>query len=221
MTEWVPVALMRDIEAGSATATVVAGAPVALWRSGNGTVHAWADRCPHRGMRLSLGFVRGDRLICLYHGWQFDAGGSCRHIPAHPDLTPPAPARTVSYRVREAGSIVWVAPVPGDQDAPDDVPLVLDAATPACSVWIDGDPERVVARIAMLENDFVVTGSVARGMVDGIPVMAGVQAVSAERTALHIAVAGDNVCADIVASVVCWAYTLRDRAGITTKVVAS
>ena len=60
------------------------GRSLVLWREpghehghegGPGLVHAWADRCPHRGARLSLGRVlnhlHGARLECPYHGWQF------------------------------------------------------------------------------------------------------------------------------------------------------
>ena len=46
--------------------------------------HVWEDRCPHRGMRLSMGFVRSDRIACLYHGWQYGTDGHCLYIPAHP-----------------------------------------------------------------------------------------------------------------------------------------
>src|SRR5687768_14466234 len=65
-----------------------------LWRDAAGTAHAWADRCPHRGTRLSLGRVlhteAGSRLECPYHGWQFAPEGVCRLIPALPDFAPPA-----------------------------------------------------------------------------------------------------------------------------------
>lgn len=221
MTEWVPVALTRDIESGSATATTVAGAPVALWRAGNGTVHAWADRCPHRGMRLSLGFVRGDRLICLYHGWQFDADGSCRHIPAHPGLTPPSLAHTVSYRVHETGSIVWVAPVPGELDASDDAPLDLGTAVPACSVWIESDRLDGLGRALVAEAGFDVSGAVAVGEIHGVPVIAAIQIVTARQTALHTAVRDETADADVIALVVRWAHELRDRIGTAPRAVAS
>ena len=64
-----------------------------MWRDSDGVAHVWEDRCPHRGMRLSLGFVRGDQIACLYHGWRYDAAGQCRYIPAHPQLTPPETIR--------------------------------------------------------------------------------------------------------------------------------
>ncbi|MGB1508948.1 MAG: Rieske (2Fe-2S) protein, partial [Paracoccaceae bacterium] len=37
----------------------VNGKDVVVWRSTSGKLSAWENRCPHRGMRLSHGFVRG------------------------------------------------------------------------------------------------------------------------------------------------------------------
>ena len=51
-------------------------------RDRQGRVAAMRDICPHRGMPLSFGHFDGERVECAYHGWQFDTGGRCRHIPA-------------------------------------------------------------------------------------------------------------------------------------------
>lgn len=87
------------------------GEALVLWRD-HGAVHAWADRCPHRGARLSLGrvltTVHGPRLECAYHGWQFEAGGRCRHVPASPDFQPPPGHTTTAFEAREAHGLVWV-----------------------------------------------------------------------------------------------------------------
>ena len=82
---------------------------IALWRSDTGRTSASADRCPHRGMRLSHGFVRGEALNCIYHGWSYGQTGSCVRIPAHPGLTPPESIRVVTYAVEEADGVIWVA----------------------------------------------------------------------------------------------------------------
>lgn len=82
---------------------------IALWRSQSGRVAASADRCPHRGMRLSHGFVRGEQLSCIYHGWSYSQAGKCLRIPAHPGLVPPDTIRVVTHKVEETSGIVWVA----------------------------------------------------------------------------------------------------------------
>src|SRR5438132_499555 len=57
---------------------------IVLWRSRDGVVHAWADRCVHRGTRLSIGRIEGDEVVCGYHGWRYGAAGRCTHIPSQP-----------------------------------------------------------------------------------------------------------------------------------------
>lgn len=109
---WTPVALAADVAPSTSAGVVVEGAEVVVWRDAEGAVHAWEDRCPHRGMKLSFGFVKGDRIACLYHGWEYDAGGRCRYIPAHPDLEVPATICTNRYGAAEAGGFLWVAADP-------------------------------------------------------------------------------------------------------------
>jgi len=109
---WTAVALAADIAPATSAGVVVEGAEIVVWRDAEGAVHAWEDRCPHRGMKLSFGFVKGDRIACLYHGWEYDADGRCRYIPAHPDLDVPATICTNRYGATEAGGFLWVAADP-------------------------------------------------------------------------------------------------------------
>jgi phenylpropionate dioxygenase-like ring-hydroxylating dioxygenase large terminal subunit len=83
---------------------------IALWRADDGSVHAWENRCPHRGMRLTLGTNTGTELKCRYHGWRF-AGetGACTFIPAHPEQTPPRAAVVRSYQSAERYGLIWIA----------------------------------------------------------------------------------------------------------------
>lgn len=106
---WTPVAFSADLPAGSVMPAQIQGESIALWRSGSGRTAASADRCPHRGMRLSHGFVRGEALSCIYHGWSYAQAGNCLRIPAHPGLVPPETIRVVTYAVEESDGIIWVA----------------------------------------------------------------------------------------------------------------
>lgn len=90
------------------------GTRLAVWRDGAGRLHAFDDRCPHRGASLSMGRVADDHVECAYHGWRFAAGGQCVHVPAVPDWAPPAGHRATAYQVREAYGLVWVALAPPD-----------------------------------------------------------------------------------------------------------
>lgn len=116
-TEWFVVARSADLADGKPIAAKLLGSDLVLWRSG-GEVMAWRDLCVHRGTRLSLGTVQDGRILCPYHGWNYDRTGACVHIPAMPDLTPPARARAKAFRAKEAYGFVWVCIGEPRQDLP-------------------------------------------------------------------------------------------------------
>lgn len=104
---WHPVAA-ADAVAGQPVPARLLGEDLVLWRDADGAVHAWADRCPHRGARLSLGRIDNGRLECPYHGWQFGPGGRCEHVPALPAFVPPATHCAQTHAVQEANGLVFV-----------------------------------------------------------------------------------------------------------------
>jgi phenylpropionate dioxygenase-like ring-hydroxylating dioxygenase large terminal subunit len=106
---WHPVAELDALVAAPLAARLL-GEDLVLWRDASGAVQVFADRCPHRGTKLSLGRVvdGGARLECAYHGWQFDASGQCVAIPALPEFTPPVSHRACTFEAREAHGLVWV-----------------------------------------------------------------------------------------------------------------
>ena len=110
----VPVSLSSGVEPGARTGTSVSGQAVVVWRGQDGTVRAWEDRCPHRGMRLSFGFVRENQLTCIYHGWSFGTSGRCLSIPAHPAMTPSPAMTAIPLPVAESLGMIWV----GDGEPP-------------------------------------------------------------------------------------------------------
>ena len=114
---WHPVGKLTDL-AGGPHAVVVLGDDVVVWQSPAGQFQAWADRCPHRGTKLSLGHVVDGRLECAYHGWQFDAVGQCKVVPALPDFVPPTSQRACTYSTQQAYGLLWVQLAPTDQPLP-------------------------------------------------------------------------------------------------------
>lgn len=135
---WRPVALSSDLPIGGVLRTVVEARDLAVWRSRSGVVRAWDNRCPHRGMRLSFGFVRGESLTCIYHGWQYGTDGVCNYIPAHPDLAPPKTLCVTSFACLEKGGLIWASLSGGDSVPGADLPnLDLDAAEPVRSITFD------------------------------------------------------------------------------------
>jgi nitrite reductase/ring-hydroxylating ferredoxin subunit len=125
------MALSRDVPRKTTRAVIIGGKELVIWRSESGGAQVWEDRCPHRGMRLSFGFVRGDSLNCLYHGWEYGAGASCRRIPAHSDLTVPPTIKANAFASTETGGMIWVS----FDDAPG-LPPVFLAGRPIASLAI-------------------------------------------------------------------------------------
>ncbi len=118
---WHPIAPIEEITAAPRPYTLL-GERIVAFRAGEG-VSVFQDLCIHRGTALSLGSLEGDRLVCAYHGWQFDRAGRCVHIPSLPaGAAIPHKARLVAYHAEEANGLVWVAldetvhPVPGWTD---------------------------------------------------------------------------------------------------------
>ena len=104
---WHPLGKLGDL-AGGPHAVVVLGEDLVVWQAPGGAYQAWADRCPHRGTKLSLGHIAHGRLECAYHGWQFDAAGQCKVIPALPNFVPPQSQRACTYATAQAYGLLWV-----------------------------------------------------------------------------------------------------------------
>ena len=114
---WHPVAGSEVVRDAPHAARLL-GEDIVLWRDPDGAVHAWPDRCPHRGARLSLGRVENGHLECPYHGWQFAASGQCVHVPALPTFTPPQTHCVQGFEARELHGLVWVRLAAGDAALP-------------------------------------------------------------------------------------------------------
>jgi phenylpropionate dioxygenase-like ring-hydroxylating dioxygenase large terminal subunit len=105
---WYPVARTPDVGTDPVSFRLF-GEDHVLWRGGEGTIHAALDECPHRGGRLSQGWIQEGCLVCPYHGWRFDSAGACVEIPQKdPDLPIPPRARVRSVLVEERYGLAWV-----------------------------------------------------------------------------------------------------------------
>jgi nitrite reductase/ring-hydroxylating ferredoxin subunit len=140
---WIPLMLSVDLAPATALPVIVGNDEIVVWRSAAGAVQAWEDRCPHRGMRLSFGFVRGEALACLYHGWRYGTDAACTYIPAHPDLTPPATICVRAYQSAEADGVLWMRKAGAGGDPPR-----LPASAPVRSLTVGAPLEQVASSLA-------------------------------------------------------------------------
>lgn len=81
---WQPIYLAKDLPSGQAVPVHVMSEHFTLYRSMSGTPHLVADRCAHRLSKLSTGWVEGEAIRCIYHGWKYDGQGQCIEQPAEP-----------------------------------------------------------------------------------------------------------------------------------------
>ncbi len=148
---WHPVALCEAVREAPLAAALLQQ-PLVLWRDGQGAVHAWADRCPHRGARLSLGQVCAGRLECPYHGWQFDSQGQCVQVPALPGFVPPASHAARTYLCREQYGLVWVRMAASHAAAPPPFPAFAAEADAQLRKLNCGPYDVAVSAARVVEN---------------------------------------------------------------------
>ena len=79
---WHPIHRAEELRPGDAKPIEIMSERFTLYRGETGTPHVVGFRCPHRGTQLSTGWVEGDCIRCVYHGWLFDGSGQCTEQPA-------------------------------------------------------------------------------------------------------------------------------------------
>ena len=115
-TSWIRnawyVAATPDELADKPLGRQICGEPMAFFRDATGQARAVEDFCPHRGARLSLGFLRDGDLVCGYHGLAMGCDGRAVGMPSQNVERFP---RIRAFPVVERHGFVWVWP--GDAEA--------------------------------------------------------------------------------------------------------
>src|SRR3954463_5593542 len=79
---WQPVATSQSVNPGAARPLRVMGEDLTLYRSDSGRAYIVAGRCAHRLTQLHTGWVQGEEIRCMYHGWKYGGTGQCTEAPA-------------------------------------------------------------------------------------------------------------------------------------------
>jgi len=98
---------------------IVAGRPIVVFRTGVNGFAALEDRCAHRNAPLSKGRVCEGRLVCAYHGWQYDGEGRVAHVPALAHGEAPPRFAVERFHALEQDGFVWIT---SGQDRPSQPP---------------------------------------------------------------------------------------------------
>jgi vanillate O-demethylase monooxygenase subunit len=135
---WYAAMYGHDLPAGQLVARTILGEGIALFRDAAGQACALEDACPHRNAPLSAGRVLdGGRVMCGYHGLEFDTAGTCVRNP-HGSGRIPAAAAVRSYPVCEQFGVIWVWM--GDRPADPTTLFDLGAFAPD-SGYVVGKPD--------------------------------------------------------------------------------
>lgn len=112
-SSWYPLCAAPALRKGEAASFTILGQRVVLFRGESGRAYAMDAFCPHFGADLGNGRVKGERIQCYFHQWEF-AGetGGLEKTPA--TETPPRCSKLKTYAVREAFGWLWVYSQPED-----------------------------------------------------------------------------------------------------------
>lgn len=122
------VACSADEIAEKPFARTICNQNIVFYRDASQKVHALEDFCPHRGAPLSLGFVRGDELVCGYHGLSMGCDGKPASMPGQRVKGFPC-IRT--FPVVERYGFIWIWPGNATQADDSAIPELHWATDPA------------------------------------------------------------------------------------------
>jgi len=106
---WYQIAYSRDLTK-TLTEVSVGGTKIALLRRDDGTLTAISAHCPHRGANLCRGGqLKGDRIICPFHGFPVNLGPEGRFQAKH-------------FNVLEINGLIFIKE---NNDLPDNLPSKL------------------------------------------------------------------------------------------------
>lgn len=102
---WFPIAVAAQVTDRPVAARLL-DVELVIFRSAGQLVVA-RDLCPHRGMRLSCGWVDQGQIVCPYHGLHFAADGQCTSIPSRPEARLSARLSLTVLRCVERFGLIW------------------------------------------------------------------------------------------------------------------
>lgn len=138
---WFLVAYSHELAPGEARPTRYFGREMVLFRTESGDARVLDAYCPHLGAHLGYGIhehtgkggeVRGETIVCPFHGWRFNGAGDCVEVPYASKLPPKAQHGPMlkSWPVTEKNGIVWVWYHPDDAAPMWEVSDVPEATSP-------------------------------------------------------------------------------------------
>jgi phenylpropionate dioxygenase-like ring-hydroxylating dioxygenase large terminal subunit len=106
--QWYLVCFEDELKPAQILKRKIVGEEIVAYKTASGRFAVLQDRCCHRNVHLSFGYVKGEHIKCGYHGWEFGNTGKCAYIPSLPEGEKiPRAACVKSYEVRVKHKAVW------------------------------------------------------------------------------------------------------------------
>ncbi|MDB5804131.1 MAG: iron-sulfur cluster-binding protein Rieske family [Betaproteobacteria bacterium] len=146
---WYPTIALSSLRDGPLPFTLL-GQKLVLWLDAAGAPVAFHDKCPHRGVALSVDSkVVDGALRCGYHGWRFGPTGQVVEIPQQPGQSTAGHRRCATkVNVQARYGYAWVCldePLAG-------IPNLDHAADPAFRQVFEFDEPWNVNMFRIIEN---------------------------------------------------------------------
>lgn len=108
-SHWYIACFLEELESKNPLSKKILGKDVVIFKSKNGEISVLEDRCCHRNVKLSLGEVKDNHIVCGYHGWEYNCEGKCAKIPSLPkEKEIPRTIQLKKYTTKVKYQAVWV-----------------------------------------------------------------------------------------------------------------
>ena len=107
--QWYVILATKEVKKNQVLGVKRLGENLVVWRDNQGQPGVARDKCPHRGIKLSLGKIKDGHLQCPFHGFEYDRTGKCLLIPANGKNTKvPDHIRAAAYPVSEQNGFIYI-----------------------------------------------------------------------------------------------------------------
>ncbi|MFK7766425.1 MAG: Rieske 2Fe-2S domain-containing protein [Mariniblastus sp.] len=105
---WHVIALVSEIKRGSSIKRELYGHRFLIWRDQAGVFHALTDCCAHKKAPLEVADFNQNKIVCPYHGWEYDQNGTLTNIPSSPSCCEKLKCKVGDFLVCEKYDFVWI-----------------------------------------------------------------------------------------------------------------
>jgi phthalate 4,5-dioxygenase oxygenase subunit len=178
---WLPALLSSEVPEpdGPPVRVRLLGEDLVAFRDSSGAVGLVAAFCPHRRAPMFFGRNEERGLRCVYHGWKFDAAGSCVDMPSEPpDSLFKTKVAIAAYPTWEGAGLVWAYLGPPEhRPPPPDSELLRAPATHRhvsktfedCNYLQALEGGFDSAHVTILHNQNIGDGSFLRSFASTVP----------------------------------------------------